>query len=636
VARHGRGKSLTAGLRPVALGLVLGLMLGPLAGPAGAEGWTGSLGIAAISQNESGSEGSFRTQTQLEEGFFLQDLTLHHEGEEGSTFDMRAWGFGDAEPTWHARIDWRSTGDWKVGFRFDRRESFFQLDTTDLGLRTDDWDLERWRGTVAWDGWKTATLGFDLRYHERSGTVNRPLLGLNALYLLQEELDESFREATFRLETKDLPVSILFEQSFATFERDNDRRPADPEVLFGQDPDLFVDAFDNRNEDRDVPTSRLIVTWGSPRVEVAASLLYSAAEVDSLGSVLSGFDIAGGTVGRIDFVDEVIASADLDALVGDVRLGIALAPQWTLRLEGDYRDRSIDADLLGQRLVRATDPLGNVFELAGALDETTFFDVTDDSQRATLEWHDRDWTVWGGAFVAQRDVDWRLTPDDAIPEGVPELERNRDSDGFLAGVAWSRGSFSGDFEYETGDFESFVFRTDPETVDRWKLRLRSALGGGWDLSLRGRVEESDNPREVAGLDHSSDAYGVGLGWTSSDAESGFGVDVDVVDLTTNTDLVFPNGTPGRSRYDLSLLTLGLHGRTEWGKAKLSGSATRVEDDGGTWPVESWIARARLGFEVAARTELALLGEYWSYDEERAEADDYDVTRLGIALNWRFE
>lgn len=629
--RHGISARVLGGM--LALALVPGWITGP---PAFAQGWSGSLGIAGVVQDESGSPSSFRTQTQLDEGFFLEDLTLHHEAEDGGTFDLKAWGFGDAEPTWHLRADWKPEGDWKLGFRFDRRESFFDLDTTELGLRSDDWELERWRGWVEWDGWKAATLGFDLRYHERTGTVNRPLLGLNALYLVGIDLEESLREATFRLETKDLPVSILFEQSLASYKRQNDRRPAQPEVILGQDPDLFSDAFDSREEDRDVTTSRLLVTWGNPRVEVAGSVLYSPAEVEAVGAVSSSFAIDGGAVGRIDFVDEVMTSADFDSFAGNLRLGFLLAPQWTLRLEGDVRDRSTDADLLGRRLVRAVSPLGEVLELPALLDERTFFDVTDERQRATIEWSDRGWTVWGGAFAAERDVEWRLTPEDPIPEGTPEFSTVRDSDGWLAGVAWRRGSFSGNVEYETGEFENFVFRTEPETVDRLKVRLRSALGRGWDLSVRGRLEDSDNPEAVAGLDHSSDAYGAGLGWTSTDTRTGFGFDIDVVDIDTDTDLVFPNGTPGLSRYDLSLTTLGLHGRTEWGKARLSGSATRIEDDGDTWPVESWIARARVAFDVATRTELALLGELWSYDEERAEADDYDVTRLGVALHWRFE
>ena len=639
MARYGRGKvrkSRKRGPGRPAL-WALGLTIGLVAVPTGAdEGWSGSLGIAGVAQDESGSEGSFQTQTQLDEGFFLEDLTLHHEGEDGGVFDVRAWGFGDAEPAWHADVRWKSAGDWSLGFRFDRRESFFQLDTTGLGLRSDDWEIERWRGTVEWDGWDAATLGLDLRYHERTGTVNRPLLGLNSLYLLAVDLDETLQETTFRLETRDLPVAILFEQSLATFERENDRRPADPEVLFGQDPDLFAAAFDSRQDERDVPTSRLLVTWGNPRVEIAGSVLYSPADFDTPGAVSSSFDVDGGDVGRIEFVDEVMGSADLDTLAGDVRLGFQLAPEWTLRLEGMLRDRSTDATLLGQRLIRVVDPLGNPFELGALLDESIFFDVTDDRERVTLEWRNGGYTAWGGAFVAQRDVSWRISPDEPLPEGTPELDVVRDTDGFLAGFAWNRGRVTGNVEYERGDFEEFVFRTDPETVDRLSFRLRSGVGDGWEISARGRIEEADNPFQVADLDHSSDAYGIGVGWASGEARSSFGLDLDVVDLTTETDLVLPDGAAGLSRYDLSLWTLGLHGHTELGKARLSGSATRIEDDGDTWPVDSWIARARVGFEVAARTELGIFGEYWSYDEERAEADDYDVTRLGLALNWRFE
>lgn len=644
MARKGRGEDRRHAVLLVGAALVFGLALVGLAVTAAAaeEGWSGSLGLAGVAQDESGSEGSFRTQTQLEEGFFLEDLTLHHEGEEGGTFDLKAWGFGDAEPAWHARLDWKPQGDWRLGFRFDRRDSFFQLEETGLGLRSDEWTRERWRGTVEWDGWNAATLGFDLRYHERTGTVNRPLLGLNALYLLGVDLDETLQEATFRLETKDLPVSLLFEQSLASYERANRRRSADGEVLFGDDPDLFVDAVDTLDDERDVPTTRLLVTWGNPRVEVAGSVLWSPAELDDAGRVSSSFDIDGGRVGRIEFVDEVMTSADVDTFAGNVRLGFLLAPRWTLRLEGDVRDRSTDAQLLGRRLVRAIDPLGNVFELPGLLDERTFLDVTDEQERVTVEWRDRGWTVWGGAFTSERDVSWRLDPGAALPEGQPEVDVTRDGDGFLAGLAYS-GAISFNVEYESGDFEQFVFRTDPETVDRLRLKFRSPLGRGWEFSARGRFEDADNPAEQSDLDRSSDAFGVGLGWSSEDGKTGCGLDLDSVDLTTETTLALPQDpeildldAPGLSRYDLSLLTLGLHGRAEVGPARLSGSATRMEDDGDTWPVESWLARARVGFEVAPRTEIAVLGEYWSYDEERAERDDYDVTRFGLAFHWRFE
>ena len=42
----------------------------------------------------------------------------------------------------------------------------------------------------------------------------------------------------------------------------------------------------------------------------------------------------------------------------------------------------------------------------------------------------------------------------------------------------------------------------------------------------------------------------------------------------------------------------------------------------------------VAFDVFTGTELAIFGEYWSYDEERADVDDFDVLRYGVALAWR--
>lgn len=629
-------------LRPAAVCLLLAVTLGNSA--LVAQGWSGSLGIAAIGQSTDGSPASFFTQTQLDKGLTLEELRLRYEGEEGSEFTLEARGFGDAEPSEAARLDWKLASPWRLSFDYDHRESFFGLQTTELGLRSDEWEIDRFRASVEYDGWKAARLGLDLRAYERSGTVVRPLFGLNALYPLAVDLDETMQEVAFRLETRATGrVRLLFEQALATYERNNQRRPADELDLSGSDPDLFAGASDSREEQRDVPTTRVTVTYGGDGVEVIGSLLWSPGELEGPGIVSEAFGIGGGSIGRVEFIDQVIGSADLDVFNGNLRLGFRLAPAWVLRLEGEVRDRSTDAALLGQRLVRITNPLGGEFELGATINESTLFDVSEDHERLTLEWKGGGWTVWGGAFVAGRDVDWRIGSED------PGFSAQRDSDGFLLGAAWSRGAVSGSAEYERGDFEELVFRTDPETVDRLSLRLSAALGGGWDLSLRGRVEEADNPAAdpdrldlldpagvPAGLDRSSDAFGLGLTWNCSDGVTGIGLDLDQLDLTTETGLVLPGAAAGLSLYDLSLLTTTLHGRTEAGRARISGSVTRLDDSGDTWPLESWIARARVGMEVAPRTELAVFGEYWSYDEERADLDDYDVTRWGVAFHWRFE
>lgn len=603
-----------------------------VATPLAAQGWSGSVGLAVVGQSTSGSESSFRTQANLDEGFVLEELLLRYGGAEDSDTELtlKAWGFGNTEPDQHFELELELDAPWSFNLSYDRRESFFQLTESELGLRRDDWEVDRWRAGVVWDGWRAARLRLDLRHTLRDGTVQRPFFGLNTLYPLAVEVDESFTEAALSLETKTTPVKLVLEQALATYERDNRRRPAGSLNLDGDDPDLFAVASDSRSEKRDVPTTRVMAIYGSERFEILGSLVWRPAELDSSGTVAEGYDIGGGDIGRVEFIDTLTGSGDMDTLAGNFRLGVRLGSSWTLRLESDYRDTSTDATLVGERLLRLSNPRGDVLELPASIEDSSFLDVTDSTTRLTLEWSGGDWSLWAGGFLASRDVDWR------IGEEGEDVDVSRDSDGALVGVAWSRGRVKGSAEIEHGSFDRFIFATDPETVDRLTLRLQADLGGGWDGHLYGRLEEADNPASVSDLDHSSDGYGLGVAWTSTGGGNGFGLDLDVLDLATETGLLLPTGGAGLSVYDLSLVTLTAHGRAELGRARLSGSATRIEDSGDTWPVESWVGRARLGFAIPSDAEIALFGEYWSYDEERAGGDDYDVTRYGLAFNWRFE
>ncbi|MEE8523039.1 MAG: hypothetical protein V3T72_03835 [Thermoanaerobaculia bacterium] len=205
----------------------------------------------------------------------------------------------------------------------------------------------------------------------------------------------------------------------------------------------------------------------------------------------------------------------------------------------------------------------------------------------------------------------------------------------------------GSVEYEHGTFDDLVFRTDPETVDRLSLRLRAAFGGGWQVRVHGRLSDAENPRPAVAAgdfadldrvatDQSSETWGAGLDWSSDDGKNAVGIGLDLSDFTSDIDLVLPDGSADVSRYDLSLITARLHGRTEIGKVRIAGSALRLDDSGDTWPVTSWIARARIGFMVRSDVELTAFGEYWTYDEDRALRDDFDVIRYGLGFRWSFQ
>lgn len=630
IDRRRLGSFLTVAL---AAGLVTCFVIGlGAATPATAQGWSVTLAGAFVGQDSDGSDGSFRSQFNLDEGFLLEDLTLRRDGDNGRRFLFEARGFGSAEPSQLARLDWRFDDDWRFELDYRRSESFFFLAESDLSVRFDDWAITRFDGDLTYDGWAPAKLTLSLGYTERSGFLFQPFFELNSRNQLGIDFDETREEIAFRLETRTLPVKLTFEQSLATHERDNRYFPGGSTELDADDPDRFSDAQNLREEERDLPVSRLTAVYANDRVEVAGLILWSPMELDVLGPSSTTFAIDGGRVGTAEFIRDVAGTASFDAFVGELRLGIRLAPNLTLRLEGGQRDRAQDANVLGNRIIRLTNPLGGVVDLPQALDESTFFDVVDTEAGVELEYRHGDVTIWGGLTDASREVDYRL--DSANPDFGVE----RDTETVRLGAAWERGRrFRASVEYEQGDFEDFVFRTDPETVDRLSIKIRNRFANGFELRLRGRLEDADNPTNVADLDRSTDALGLGLYWSTEDGAKDFGFDVDQITLESETALILPDGSPSLSLYDLDATTLTLHGRTALGESlTLSGSATWLDDTGDTWPLEAYNARARLAYATSAKTEVAIFGQLYSYDEDRGTDDDFDVTRFGVAFAWRYE
>ncbi|MCP4897936.1 MAG: hypothetical protein GY906_13270 [bacterium] len=609
------------------------LSLSALVLPVSAQNWSGGIGLGWAWQDVSGSESSFRSQSNLQPGFVLEELTLDY-GNDGAwlnEFSLQAWGFGDAEPTEtaHMKLGFAHAIDFSL--RYDRRESLLGLAESDIGARSDEWDITRWKGVLSISAWEPLLAELIVRHVSREGTVFKGFYGLNELYPARIELDESMDEMAIRLVTKTLPVRLEFEQRWTNYERMNRRYPAGEEAVSGPDPDLLIDTGTEFTDKHDTPSSSLIASYSSENFEGAASVLWSEAELESSGTGWQSFAIGGGNIGTMEWVDQLVGSAQLDTLAANAYLAQHLGAGWILRLEGSYRDGATDSNLLGQRLFRSGNPTGSQLEFSTPIDDGSTYDYTDTHARLTLEVGGDTWAIWGGGFLTSREVAWQIGNDhDPFAE-------ERDSDGLVVGGRWSPSSgFSGTLEFEQGTFENYIMRTDPKEVDRAVLKLRADLGKGWQFTAHGRHETSSNPEAIASLDHRSTPYGLTLGWTSAGGTAAAGLDLSRMALTTETGIILPDGSGSLSRYDLDLMTATLFGHVESDHVRFVASATRLEDSGGSWPMDAWNGSARLVFSGSGNIDYSAFVNYWSYDEHYASRDDFDVARYGLAIHWSFQ
>jgi len=597
-----------------------------------AQGLSGSVGVGYAWQHTAGSGDSYASQFNLSPGFNLDELSLVSRAQDGGeTLSLTAWGFGGAEPTRRAHLFVRPADRWRIEVDYSRRTSFFGLAETDLSPLRDSWELTRWKGKVTWEAGSAFRLTLAGLRGIRRGTADRAIFALNDLYPLHVGLDETMTEGSFRAESLSLPVHLAFEQSFAKYIREDRFSPNGTDTIFGGNPNQFVGAKTDRQDERKVPTSRLSAAYQRDRLEVTGGFLYSKSDLTATGMKSTLFDIDGGTVGRIEFVDSLLGSATQDTRNGYLRLGLGFGRGWTLRLIGDLRDSSTDGSLLGQRLFRVTNPAGGISEVSEPVDDASQFDVRDTAGRVELEKSFERWAAWIGGFAGSRDVSWRTTQDAA------RFDVNRRTSGGLAGVTVDLPArLHANVEFEKGSFTKYVFRTDPETVDRLTGRLNSDLGLGIHAGVRWRYERAENPSDVAGLRHHSRAFGFGGSWDSPSGRSNIGVDLDLVDLTTDTGLVLPTGANSVSTYDLSLISVSARVRQVINPVLLELSGTRVEDHGNTWPVDSWNASGRVTVSGPFRTDYSGFVQYYSYHESRGGRDDFRVTRYGLGIRRSFE
>jgi hypothetical protein len=326
-----------------------------------------------------------------------------------------------------------------------------------------------------------------------------------------------------------------------------------------------------------------------------------------------------------------MGSANTDSKLGDLRLGLAVVPGFTLRVKGHYADVATDTSLVGQRLFQIAGP-GGTLDIPLAINDAGYLNRTDKDVAGEAEFRTGPFGLVVGYHDGSREVAL-LHGADYAREAV-----TRDAKGWNATASLALGrTFTAQVGYDDSSFEKYVFRTDPEKVKRLWGRVTARPVAGFELAAYGSHETLDNPVAVANVSRPTDT--VGLSATVSGANGAFvSLSVDSLKLTAETAIVYfaPDLTNGLARYDTDLVTTSLRGSLPIGTAvRLTGGGLYLKDRGDSLPFTSKAADLEVEVPGPFDTKLALFGNYWKYEIASATDQDYKVTRYGIAVRRRF-
>ena len=606
----------------------------------------GSVGIGYAWQHMSGNRGAFASQYDLSQGAFLEhlQLDLRHYFAGFDRFDFTADGFG-GDPHRHlalTMVDWDR--EWSFTLDYARNEGVLpspSLDLTGLtGLPSPSGDLAnggrfsitRWRGSLTWDGWKAARLRLDLRDVQRNGDRLFAYYGLGQPYVALTSLDSRVQEAGFSLETRTLPVKLLFEQDITKY-TDKPRGGVGNggQSLYSPNPNPLATYTTGGEESNTVPTTRLSAVYNDGTFELVGQGLYRRDRVQGHSSGTEAYAIDGGQVGQISYLDALTSDANADTKLGDLRLGLAVTQCLTLRVKGHYEKVTTDSTLLGQELLQLRGPGGSL-EFPAVLSDNGYLDRTDKDVAGEAELRAGAFGLVVGYHDGSEEIGLRLT-DGVTPDNV-----TRDAKGWNATASLALGrTFTVRVGWDSASFARYVFRTDPQNVKRVWGKISARPAAGIELNAHASHETLDNPATEANLSRPIDTVGVAASWTA--ASGAFAsASVDSLKLTSKTAIAYfaPGLTNGLSYYDADLLTTTLRAAVPVGRQfRLSGGGLYLKDRGHSLPFTS--KAYDLEFEVPGpfSTKLAVFGNDWSYDIPSASAQDYDVTRYGISVRRRF-
>lgn len=582
------------------------------------------VGIGYTAIDVSGSEQAWMRQYNLEEGVMLDSLHYQIDGRDGhfDQFRIDAHGFGD-DPRSHARFQIHKDGVYKAQLQFVLRE--YQRPAVDITSRA--WDKQTIKADITYE--KSSRFRWRLRAlnTSRDGDLGQWFYGLGEPYARTRHLDERLWEYGIGLETRTLPVKIVLEQAFSGYRADHSYSPANDGQSRDGDVDIFSGTAGELREERSAPVTRLGLSYAKRRFSFAAFGLWRADDLEITRNDQTVYDLVGGTVGRVRYIDDLVSDGDHDSNLANARLSYMLAPSWLVHLNADFRDRKLRSDLVGSSGV-VLEGNGTEVPIEEDVDTLSRFDQKNEDIALGLEYRKRALSVHFEAEDSRWEQRWHQ--DDQVVEArqregdVYRLRLNYRPDRKLRAIV----------KLESGSFGHTIFRNDPQDTNSAEVKLRYRHSDHISTSFGGGYEEAKSDEQS--VDRSLRQLNFGVTWShGKDARVDFYLSHIKLESTTGISFYAPELVGDFSYYesDLNYAALNLQAPVHE-RIIIKGGLTHFEDQGASVPLRHDEGYLGLLLEIMPNLEGEL--RFRRYDHEGPdETEDYRTDLYGFVLRRRF-
>jgi hypothetical protein len=596
---------------------------------------TGALEVGYRGVEVNGSEGKYREDVNLSEGFRLFDLRLDWAPRESGLADrltVDASHLG-GDPFQTARFSVEKVGKYDLDLRYRSTEFFY----ADRGWYFNpEGDLHRWDARRDFFGVGLeidasrnvrVRLGADRQDRDGASTTTRNLQ--RDVFVLERPVNQTastyWAAADFRAGWADITV----EGRLLSYENDWQQTASD---TGGQDGLSFLQSYrQDSTEKADVPVGRVVFS-GRPLRFFRFSVGYvrAATELDhDTTGAWSGTDFDGLT-----FDTTLTNSGTVERTTDRADLDLSFAILANLALHADYSHLAYDQDgfLDSEEVQTGGTDAGSYFVQGNVLNEIRL-----DRYGVTLDWRaTRSFSLAVGVGRQERTKDFQLS-------GLPvTTERSL----YRGAVRWRPGRlFDLRVDYSQGEDENPVTPISPTTGDRLKVQAVTRPAGALALSLTYRDETHENElgyplgrpttdtppaTRISLAEFGVEAWAFELIWSGRrlNAVAGY----SSTRVLADADIVYNTGFTTVPTFQVfsTLQTTGYLSernvffgdvRYEVGRGWLVGADASVADSSGSFPVQSNV----YGAEVRYRFYRGLFARFKYRRFDYAEDNPYAVT-----------